>query len=180
MNKFLEKVANALTRAISKGMVTSVSTVGRNGERLGAAALNKRLTGPSVFSTVRPEAMRRVIDSTGKMGMRRAVNPARGIKTSDSLAQSTIYNRLAQRKSQLANGRTFTKPTKTVFGTKIPGGKTTAGPSATTTPSNNYLDKVKSLLSSNKGKVGVLGATGAAGFVAGKSGNKDSSTTYTY
>jgi hypothetical protein len=179
MNKFLEKVANALTRAISKGMVTSVSTVGRNGERLGAAALNKRLTGPSVFSTVRPEAMRRVIDSTGKMGMRRAINPARGIKTSDSLAQSTIYNRLAQRKSQLANGRTFTKPTKTVFGTKIPGSKTTAGPS-TTTPSNNYLDKAKSLLSSNKGKIGVLGATGAAGFVAGRSGNKDSSTTYTY
>lgn len=170
-NIYLEKVANALTRAISKGLVNSVSHVARDGSKMGASALNKALTGATTTGVVHTPGTRKIVVN-GIKGIRESVNPARAVTTTDALSKSTIQQRLASRKAATASGRVFEKPTKTVFGTEIKGStKSVAGSS-----SNTFLDKAKSFIEANPKSslaAGVVGA-GALGHSVGKRKSENS------
>lgn len=172
-NIYLEKVANALTRAIRRGAVTSVSMTDRAGKQMGAAALNRRLTGATTFGTHQVPQVRRVLNANGVEITRNASSAARAVTTPDVLAKSTIHERLAARKKAVDSGRIFTKPTTNVFGKEIPRGKTpgfnSTGASASATGSTMF-DKAKSFISANpKTSVGIGAAVGAGvGYTAGR------------
>lgn len=166
-----------MQRAIKKGLVTTVTGLDRAGNKMGAAALNKTLTGATATGVVHTPATRKIIGEGGVKGIREAVNPARAVTTTDALArQPNIHDRLAAMKSQAANGRVVTKPTTSVFGNPIKGPTTPQTPAAP----QGILGRAKAL-ATNHPKLaigaGLAGAYGA-GRLASNANNNRSNAQY--
>lgn len=103
-NIYLEKIAStALVRNVAKGLVSSVTGLSRSGGKMGAAALNKAVTGASPTGMIRAEATRTRQMANGLKYNATAKTPARAVQSTDELARSNIKDRLVAHKAQQAS-----------------------------------------------------------------------------
>lgn len=198
MNKYLEKVANALTRAIGKGLVTgasgisegAISAAGKSGlsakgSQFGASALNRSLTGETTFGRISTAKQQRGLIGKNTLAPKSVVNTNLSMGGStDALAKSTFQGRVAANKAAITAGRVPpAKPTTNVFGGEIKRAPTAAAPVSAVPDQaavggNSLFSKAKSLADKYPRATVGLGAAGAAGVVGYNIGSNSNNRGY--
>lgn len=119
-NKYLEKLAStALQRNIAAGKVTSVSGLDRSGNSMAASSLNEQVAGGHKTGVVQNPAVRTRY-SVNNAPYKSFANKSTGNTVSgDSLARSSIQDRLKAHQVGQANGAVRPAVTKSVFGNPV-------------------------------------------------------------